>query len=432
MIALFALVACQEKDSAGPTIGISDVNATVSEHVATVVTVTWTTSEPTTGHVAFADGLATPEETEAATEHSAVLLGLHAGQDVPIRVVLSDGTESEPISVTTGNLPTELPALTVTGGGNDRTVFTSILGGVAAAVMLNPDGTIGWYHVDTRGLDLYRVRLSVDGQSILYNAASVSGDPADEAELVRVSLDGSEETTIPVPLLAHDFVEHADGTIAAIVVEYGEGADGEELRGDKLVEIAPDGTMTDIWSAWDCIDPATSPGDEPEAGWTYTNALDWDPDADKYLLGMRAQSSILQVDRATGTCDWILGGDSATIEFAEGSDTFLHQHQFERLGDHLLLFDNDGAPGRVSRVLEYALDTDAGLATEVWSYTADPTVYSLVLGDVTRLDDGDTIVTWSVGGQIDRVDADGVPSQQVNLDLGYAFGFATIEASPYR
>ena len=47
---------------------------------------------------------------------------------------------------------------------------------------------------------------------MIYNAASVSGDPADDSVLVKVALDGSSEEEIVVPLLAHDFVEHPDGT----------------------------------------------------------------------------------------------------------------------------------------------------------------------------------------------------------------------------
>lgn len=430
MIALLLLAACDDGKPDVDTIAVEGLTVERSEAIATVLTARWTTATPTRGQVVYG-GLTTPMEAEAATEHEVVLLGLSADTEVDVAVVLEDGGESESVVATTGSLPTEIPALTATGGGNDRYVLTSIMGGVTAAVILNPDGTVGWYHVDSRGLDVYRVRLSVDGRSVLYNAASVSGDPADDSELVRVSLDGTEETTIPVPLLAHDFVEHADGTIAAIVVEYRD-VDGVPTRGDKLVEIAPDGTQTDVWSAWDCLDPVASPGDEPEAGWTFANALDWDPDANAYTLGMRAQSSILRIDRATGTCAWILGGESATVDFAEGSDAFLHQHQFDLTDDGIVVFDNDGPAGAVSRVLEYALDLDAGTAREVWSYTADPPVYSFVLGDVERLDDGDTMVTWSVGGQIERVSPEGVPELQVNLGLGYAFGFAAIEPSLYR
>ena len=70
--------------------------------------------------------------------------------------------------------------------------------------------------------------------------------------------------------------------------------------------------------------------------------------------------------------------------------------------------------------------------TEVWSYLPDPSVYSFVLGDVARLENGETFIAWSVAGQLDRVDASGASVWRVNTGVGYAFGFVTLasEALP--
>jgi hypothetical protein len=145
-----------------------------------------------------------------------------------------------------------------------------------AVTIINPEEEVVWYHTDNRELDFYRARLSTDGESLLYNAASVSGDPADNSELVRVSLDGSVSSSIAIPLLVHDFVEHPDGTLAAIVVEYRD-FDGTSLRGDKNVEVDDDGGVATVWSAWDCFDPAQEEGDNIEHGWAFANALDYGP-----------------------------------------------------------------------------------------------------------------------------------------------------------
>lgn len=410
-----------------------DLEAEVSDAVATVVTVTWTTSEPITGYVVAGD-VETPPETEPTQSHRAVLRGLAPDTTYDVYVQLDNGGNSEVVQVTTGPLPAELPELAVTGDGNDAWMAVPIIGSIAAPVLLRPDGQISWYHVDDRGLDVYRVRPSVDGESMLYNAASVSGDPADDSVIVRVAWDGSSEEEIVVPLLAHDFVEHPDGTIAAIVVEYRE-VDGEQLRGDSILEIHPDGTQTKVWTSWDCFDPAVHTGDEPD-DWTFANALDYDAEAQVYTLGMRNFSSIARIDRATGACGWVLGDEAATVTFAGGSSPFMHQHQFDLLGDPaaptgIVVFDNEGSGETASRVQEYTLDLAAGTATEVWSYTADPAVYSFVLGDVTRLDDGDTLITWSVGGQIERVSPAGDSTWKVNTGVGSAFGFDTVLASPY-
>lgn len=433
--AVAALGACATDPDAGIT--PSDVTAEVSETIATVVNVSWSTEDPTVGYVEYGPTedmeFTTPLSTDETTDHAVPLLGLTADTEIHFRVVTWDGdvaAASSPETIRTGALPVGMPALTAEGSGHDGFTIVPILGTTTAVTILNAAGKIVWYHQDGRELDFYRARLSVDGKSLVYNAASVSGDPADDSELVRVALDGSGETSIPVPLLAHDFVEHPDGTLAAIVVEYRD-FEGAELRGDKIVEIAPDGTQTTVWSAWDCFDPAEEPGDDIEHGWTFANALDYDADEQVYYLGMRNFSSITKIPRASGTCEWVLGFTAPTLEFASGSARFLHQHQFDVRGNRILVLDNEGSPGNESRVVEYELDLEANTATEVWSYTADPTVYTFVLGEPTRLSDGGTFVNWSAAGQLERLDAGGTSRWKLNTGAGFAFGFHTLADDLY-
>ncbi|MCK6505925.1 aryl-sulfate sulfotransferase [Myxococcota bacterium] len=425
---LLLVLACGDKDG-GVEIGAAEV--TLSETIGTVATVTFTTSEDVAARVVYetADQSFETPLGPATADHEIVLLGLPANTEVQYQVVLEDGTTNEPAGFTTGNLPSGLPATLVEGEGHDRWMMTTLIGATTGPVLISPQGKITWAWVDGRGLDVYRARPLRDGSGVIYNAASVSGDPADNSVLVKVSWDGSAEETITVPLLAHDFVELSDGTITAIVVEYGEGPEGE-IRGDSLVEIAPDGTQTQVWSTWDCFDPAVTPGDEPEIGWTFVNALDLDPDESAYYVSVRNFSSIVKIDRATGACEWVIGGQAATIEI-EG-DEFQHEHQFELNGDRLLVFDNAGLAFNKSRAIEYQVDWGAGVATEIWKYEPDPSLNSFVLGDVARLDDGDTFITWSVAGQLDRVSPDGVSSWRLNTELGYAFGFMTLPAGLYE
>jgi hypothetical protein len=434
-------------DSADPR-APRDVVAEVSDDISTVVNVRWATDEASIGYVEY--GVTeemeqnTPLSAEESEEHAVRLLGLKADTVYHYRVVTWDGRDaaaSDIRTIRTGDLPTGMPRLRVTGDGHDQFTVVPVLGMTTAVLILDPEGDIVWYHRDDRELDFYRARLSLDGESLLYNAASVSGDPSEDSELVRVALDGSESTSIPVPLLAHDFVEHEDGTLAAMVVEYrefegpweGEGEMPSELRGDKIVEITPDGEQTTVWSAWDCFDPAEWTGDNIEMGWTFANALDYDPAEDAYYLGMRNFSSIVKIDRATGECEWVLGLYASTFDFAPGSERFLHQHQFHVRGNRIVVMDNDGMSGEldVSRVLEYELDFDANLATQVWSYTADPTVYTFVLGEPTRFDDGSTFINWSTAGQLERVSETGESLWKLNSSAGIAFGFHTQAESLY-
>lgn len=427
---LLLFLACADKGADDTASGLYGFSATVSEAIPTVVTVTWSSEEPTRGRVLFGPGLAlsTPLEAEAATEHEAVLLGLPPDTEAGWQVVLDDGAAGPEQTVTTGLLPNSLPVLSVEGEGHDAFTVAPMLGGVTGPAIVDADGQFVWFYEDTRGLDVYRARLSRDGRSVLYNAASVSGDPAEDSVLVRVALDGSEESTLSVPLLAHDFVELPDGTLTAIVVEYRE-VEGEELRGDRLVEVSPDGTLTEVWSAWDCFDPSVDLGTDSEIGWTFANALDYDEVADAYTLSIRNFSSLVRIPRGERACDWVFGSTGATLPAP--ADPFLHQHQFEVLEDSVLLFDNAGA-GSTSRAMEYSLDPTGASEPELrWSYTPDPGVFTFVLGDVARLEDGDTLVDFAAGGQIDRVSPDGELRWRLQTQLGYAFGFMAVETDLY-
>jgi hypothetical protein len=417
----------------------TNVMAEVSLAIATVVHVRWTTTEASVGYVEFGPTQAmttwarTPVETTPAIDHTASLLGLTADTVIYYRAVAVDGTTAHrgaTATIRTGDLPLGMPALTRTGDGHQGFTVVPVLGGTTAVTIIDADGQIVWYHTDARDLDFYRARLSVDGKNLIYNAAKISGAPSEASELVRVALDGKSTSSVVVPLLAHDFVEHADGTLAAIVVEYRD-FQGTQLRGDKIVEIAPDGSQKTVWSAWDCFDPAVVKSDDVAQGWTFANALDYDPVADVYYLGMRNLSSIARINRQTRACEWVLGLSGATLTFAPGAARFLHQHQFQVRGNRIVLLDNEGSPGNESRVLEYELDLTAKTATQVWSYVSNPSVYTFVLGEPVRFDDGGTFINWSAAGQLERLDPAGTTTWKLNTSAGYVFGFHTLAASLY-
>ena len=411
----------------------TDVQFTVSENIATVVTVDWNVTEEVEAYVEFGHDEAFDLQTplQSGDSQSVSLLGLLPESAAQFRIVipLDDGdVVSDTYEVTTGPLSNAFPTLEGSGSTDaGGWMLVPMIGSTTGPVILNPDGNIVWAWSEESDLDVYRVRVSQDGQSVLYNAASVSGDPADDAMIIRVALDGSSVEEIPVSLLAHDFVEFSDGSIGAMIVEYD---DTGEIRGDALVEIGTDGSQELVWSAWDCFDPEVNdPGES--SGWTFANALDYDADEDAYYLGMRNFSGIIKIPRSDYSCEWVFGGEANTFDFTSGSGTFLHQHQFEVLDDSILVFDNDGYGGAKSRAIEYTVDFDAQTADETWSYVPTDTLYSFVLGDVGRLAGGDTIITWSVAGQIDRIGANGNVKWSINTGVGAAFGFNNIVDSPY-
>lgn len=418
---------------------------TLSPHVSTVATVTWSTEDPTTGYIEYGldpDNLdqRTPMSTSAATEHDQLLLGLAASTTYHYRVISVDADNGEDTvageteSFETGFLPVGLPPITTTvppgAGGHDAYTIVPVISDQASLLILDAQGQIVWYHAVDNLLDTYRGRLSVDGQSILYNAGSVSGDPAENSEMVRVGLDGTVLQRMPVPLLAHDFVEHPDGTIGAMAVEYRMVGD-RNVRGDKIVEVDANGVVTPVFSTWNCYDPNVDIGSDQEHGWTFANALDFDPVENVYYLGMRNFSSIAKIDRVTGQCIWTLGLTSSDFQFADNAPPFKHQHQFEIRGNELMVFDNEGAFGRNSRVTKYSLDFAQMVVNHEWSYMSDPSVYTFVLGEPTTLQNGDIFVNWSAAGRMERINAEQQMQWRVEIPAGQIFGFNTVVDSLY-
>lgn len=432
--------ACGPSDDVMPV----DVHAEVAERVNMVVNVHWTTEKPSTGYVEYGTtkelGLNTPMATEASTSHTQPLLGLKEDTVYYYRVVSwdNDAGQSEIKSIRTGYIPPGLPTLDLTvGGGHDQFIVTPALGTDRATLIIDPEGQIVWYYKDdVTPYEGYRARVARDGKGVLFSATEMTPDPVADSEVVRVSWDGSERTSIPIPYLAHDWLEHADGTIAAITLE-DRDVDGSNVRGNKIVEVDPEGNSTDIWTSWNCFDPVEDPGDEPDIGaalgWTFANALDYDPAAQAYYLSIHNFSSIAKISRATGECEWVFGSTAATIDFDINADVFHHEHQFHIFGNRIVVMDNEGSlNAQESRVLEYELDLELGVATQVWGYVSNPPVYTWVLGEPQRLAGNDTFINWSTAGQMERVTESGEVVWQLNSRLGAAFGFSQLVENLYE
>ncbi|MBA2321564.1 MAG: aryl-sulfate sulfotransferase [Deltaproteobacteria bacterium] len=422
------LAACK-----GDDIEISEVEAVVSDDVATVVIVTWRTDVPTRGHVLFGvegEGERATADTPEGTEHRAVLVGLPANAAISGEVVSGDSTAPLP-PLETGSLPDDIPTTSFEGEPGDDFALTSatVAGSEEIAsnwvLLTDPAGRVVWYHRDDRGLSIFRARASVDGAGVVYASVLENGGPSENSELVRVSWDGSTESAVAVPNLAHDFVEREDGVVVSLGYVF-----RDDIEGNDLVEIRADGSTESLWTTWDCFDPVENAGDDPAHGWTHANALDYDLASGDYLVGLRNLATIARVDTATRTCPWGFGGTGGTVDI-EGT-RFIHQHGFELAGDRMLVFDNDGGAGNVSRGIEYAFDEDALTATEERVLVADPPLYSFIMGDIHRLDDGGTVLLWSVPQLIDRLDAEGVRVGRLSIEGGAALGFVELIRDPGR
>ncbi|MFT5683270.1 MAG: hypothetical protein ACI8RZ_004201 [Myxococcota bacterium] len=408
---------------------IQDVTAEISESVATVATVRWSTDEAATGYIEFGltdrYGMQTPS-TAKGTEHTAVLLGMHADTTYHYRVVGSlDGEEitSDDLTLTTNSLPSQLPTMTFDGDADSWQGYIPVplIGTLNAAVIIDSDGEIVWYHLlEDDSLGPRRVFPSQDGEGVYFNTI----DGGSSSYIHWVAWDGEHQRSQLVSGHNHDFIEKPDGDLIAMVYDNQE-VSGEFKRGDKLVTLSPDGTVTDLWSIWDSYTYDVLPINEDT--WTHANALRYDAEANVAYLGLRNFSTIVKLDVETATVEWGLGTSPISdYTFAEDTEPFFRQHHFQFIeDDRLLVFDNHTTGDDESRVVEYAIDHGTRTLEEVWRFEHDPELTIYALGEAHRSDDGDTFISWSTGGELQRVSEAGEVEWQLNTELGYAFGYST-------
>lgn len=398
--------------------------------VATVVRVSWRTDVPSVGRVEFGEDtaydLVTPDTAEG-TEHSVLLLGVTADRDVGFRVVSETATcaVSTDGATRTGSLPAGLYPTRATGAASWTGYQVVPLQGTGyAVVILDRNGHYVWYHQTENSGNLMRAFLSADGQHVLLCHAGPQ-DRLQDGKIVKISLDGSEVTEIPFPYMDHDMVELPDGTIAAIVVD---SRDGDTA--DKIVELHPDGTLTEIWSAWETWTRESVGVPESDHNWTHANGLDYDAVNDVYYISLKSMGTLAKIDRGTGEMIWSMNGRANQFENV-GFDGVQMHHQFEVYEDSILFFENGDPTRGYSRAVEVAVDEEAMTIQEIWSYVSDPPLYVFAKGDVYRFEDGITQVVWSSAGQIQNVTPEGEVVWQLDLELGQAITFVQYVPSMY-
>lgn len=409
----------------------SDLEITPAEAIPTVLTVRFSTDGAGQAEVRF--GVEGEAESYAATatdlgdgSWEATIVGLPADAICWIRGAVGEHAGAK-TAWTTEAAPSWVDKLESSEG--------SPTPGFVVVGLEGDDGN-GALILDTRGRPVWwseapeevpghlhtRARLSPDRTEVWYNAFGLLAPGADadgQNAIIRTSIDGSEVEVLTIPYAHHDFVLHEDGTLAWLDVEPRE-VEGATVRGARIVERAPDGTETDIWTAWNdfTFTPGVSP-EFPESWWTLANHMEYLPETDHYAVSMRNLDTIVEVDRQTGTLLWSLGPEGSYVP----DSAFDGQHGFDVLDDGILLFDNGSSAAFDSRAARFHFEED-GTATMTWEYHADPALYSFVMGDAQLLDNGNTWIMFSTVATSQEVDEAGTVVASFVYEPGIILGFA--------
>jgi hypothetical protein len=442
LLALTLLAACEETGDDDSASGTDfDITVAISEVIPTVATVAFTADavEGETAYVEFGPdlgyGVRAPAVLTDEGVWEAVLVGMKSSMDYHFApVIVSGGSEvvSSDQELTTGPVPPELPEINIAVFDEERATggyfVMSLLSSPSAAVIVDEDGDYLWWHqAATENFPVPRVMLSHDRQRMMYLGRAIEGgDDEYEHYIYQVSLDGTDVDLLEVHDAHHDFLELPDGTVSVITHDPRD-MDGDEVLGDKIVEYHPDGTQEDIWTVWDHME--FDPGMPVEDGTAFfhSNALDYDAEDDTYAISVRNHDTIFEIDRATGDVLRTVGGiQNDYVLDPPAGEWFDKEHQFQFVSDdELLVFANGVDVVTGSRVLGYRLDDGAGTAENHWEYRAEFPLFCYTYGDVNRMENGNTLVTWSTSGQMEEVTDDGEIVWQMKASLGGGFGYTT-------
>lgn len=162
------------------------------------------------------------------------------------------------------------------------------------------------------------------------------------------------------------------------------------------------------WRSWDHI-PITDCSNQnlyaDTIDYVHGNAIEPDTDGN-ILLSSRHLDEITKINRSTGNIIWRLGGPKNEFTFLNDSLKFNFQHDVRKQKNgHITLFDNGNAhTPPFSRAVEYEVNEQAKTVRLVWQYRNTPDVFSAFMGNVQRLENGNSVIGW--GGAM----ADSVPS----------------------
>lgn len=408
---LFALsAACTEPATDAP---VADLSVAVHDDVATILVVTWT-QHAAAAAVAVeyrfdgSDWASTPPADLDAGAHDAVVLGLPPDTEVELRLVgETDGAAwTSSFGGRTDPLPQGFPTPSLVSWDPDladagRWLFTTVATGESDyegpwwAYILDRQARVVWYRAIDDGRVSVMSRPAADGTHLTWDEVSWFGDPS---TLERTTLDGRWQGRVELPLVGYTYAELPDGTVAYDAWSFG---------GDiTLRTIAPDGTLTDVWSCHDWL-PEGHPWDD-----CGTNTVNWSEARGTFLWSQYGTATIVEVDPVAGAAvgSW---GDLGEDPLAPADARLQMQHYpYWTDAGTLLTHVQEAGEARVQWAREFTWDEASNGLTQVWSYRTEDR-YAECSGEAVRLAGGNTLLNYGCGQAIREVTPDGAVAWEV-------------------
>ncbi|MBN1781388.1 aryl-sulfate sulfotransferase [bacterium] len=176
------------------------------------------------------------------------------------------------------------------------------------------------------------------------------------------------------------------------------GRTNAQLIENNLIEMDANDNPVFIWRSQDHYDVRDAINVDLTANsidYIHMNSIDLDLDGN-YIVSCRHLCEITKIHRETGDFIWRLGGKNDEFEWIDTPYEISWQHDTRVLPNgHLTVFDNGNTRWpRFSRALELKLNTSQMKATKVWEYRNSPDYSSSFMGNVQRLTNGNTVISW--------------------------------------
>jgi hypothetical protein len=363
----------------------SDVKSTAP---TTVGIVTWSVAATgiSEAHIDFGldttYGMTAPVDL-TQMDYRTLLLGMKPAKTYHFRISASDGTKtytSDDQTVTTGakSSANALTSFTVKDATSVTKGFfiTSFWQGTNSKMpfIFDTDGDVVWWYTAGSGEStdgISRARMSADSQSIWLVNETLSGSP-----LRRVSIDGLTTQTYSSTKASHDIAAVSADTMAYL--------DYSESDCNSIFEINNAGTTKEVFEPTGIVNGTSFPT-------CHGNSVRYSKKEDVYSYS-DWQQDVLIVDR-TGKVEWrlaqkVMGGNSTW-----GSA----QHGQQLLDNSILIYANNAAGMSKSQAIEFGLD---GSVIKKFTSNGGATNF----GDVQRLSNGNTVITYSTSSLMQEVD----------------------------
>lgn len=410
------LVACRPET--GNLIGALDWEATEG---GTVLRAEWTLQEEALAWVEFGpsprcDRWKTPKERGLSGE--VLLIGLPPATDacfslyaekdgvVEAGVMQTYRTSSPPAAFE----PMEVEIFDDTAYADGFWLGTNAIN-PALAYVLDRDGNYVWWHKGPANALTPQMSMAHAKDGFVFNEFNRDFS-IDESRIVSIGFDGVVKESISTPNGHHSFTNLPDGSLAYLAIDVRDTEEYGPVVGDAL--IIDDGVTSEVlYTTWDDEHILLEPHEQwgvsfyPQGiDWTHANYLYFDEDRNSFTISFAHADAIVEVDADTGAHLRSIG--QAGTHSVPGN-LLGRPHSAEWTDDGNLLFFTTPRLGENEESIgvELAFDDSTNSTEVVWSYGEGLNYFTLVMGEVLRLDNGNTLMNFGSKGIVEEISPEG-------------------------